>query len=160
MVSSLRTIFPQINSLTTIIVLIIGVVGAGCIQPAERPVAAPVTPGEQISSPSATTLTVTQVSVIAKTKSVTAFAQKPDATKILVTFSGGPDADQLMEIETTVTDSKRTIRTQSMGSRLGTTPVQTGGKNIFYGPYAEKAHVSIIGYFADGTHQDILDTWI
>lgn len=81
-------------------------------------------------------------------------------TKILITYIGGPDADPLMELDTTVIDSKGKAKTQSMGSRLSTTPQQRGGTDIFQGPYTEKVHVLIIGHFANVTHQDVLDTWI
>jgi hypothetical protein len=47
-----------------------------------------------------------------------------------------------------------------MNSRLDTTPVQRGGTDIFLGPYTEKVHVLITGYFTNGSHQDILDAWI
>lgn len=93
-------------------------------------------------------------------KPVSATVQRIDATKILVTYLGGPDADQLIELETTVINSRGSVKTQSMGSRLDTTPVQIGGTEIFQGPYTEKAHVLITGYFANGTHQDFIDTLI
>ena len=97
---------------------------------------------------------------IMKGKQVTAVVRKPDPTRIIITYAGGRDADLLMELETTVIDNKGTTRTQSMGSRLGTTPAQSGGSDIFYGPFTEKTHIISTGYFSDGTHQDILDTWV
>jgi hypothetical protein len=45
-----------------------------------------------------------------------------------------------------------------MGSRTDTSPVQTGGIDICQVPYSEKVYVLITGYFACGTHPDILDS--
>jgi hypothetical protein len=93
-------------------------------------------------------------------KPVAVTVQKIDSTMILITYGGGPDADHLVELETTIINGKGSVKTQPMGSRLDTTPVQRGGTEIFQESYTEKVHVLIIGYFANGTHQDILDTWI
>jgi hypothetical protein len=130
-----------------IVILIFILLTAGCTRPAAQP-AATIVPVEAI----------TRIPV--HDKPVAAAVQRIESTKILVTYTGGPDADQLIELESTVINSKGSVKTQSMGSRLDTTPVQRGGTEIFQGPYTEKVHVLIIGYFANGTHQDILDTWI
>lgn len=126
---------------------------AGCTQPA-----APQVP------PSPATIVTTQapdpVAVTTTGRAVSAIAEKPDATQIVITFQGGTDSDQMMELASTVTDSKGTVRMQSMGSRLGTTPVQRGGSITIYGPFSEKAHVVSVGYFSDGTYEEILNTWI
>lgn len=129
---------------------------AGCTRPAGTltPPAVQDTPQPVIKIPSVPQPTITNYKIVAAT------AQKPDATKIIITYVGGPDSDQLMELETSITDSTGTLRTRTMGSRLGTTPVENGGTLTIYGPFAEKAHVVVIGHFADGTHKDLQDTWI
>lgn len=93
-------------------------------------------------------------------KDVSATVEKPDLSTIIITYRGGRDSDQLMELETIVTDDHGTVRVQGMGSRLGTTPAQNGGSVTFYGPFTQKTHVVATGHFADGSHQDVLDTWI
>jgi hypothetical protein len=87
-------------------------------------------------------------------------AERIDSTTILITYVGGPDTDQLIELETTVINSKGSVKIQSMGSRLDTTPVQRGGTDSIHGPFSEEVHVTITGYFFNGTHRDVLDTWI
>jgi hypothetical protein len=131
---------------------------SGCTQ--QVPVPVPAQPGETDDPAFVTGISPVPGAAHTTGKMVTATATKLDPAKIVITYNGGRDADQLMELETTVTDSNGTTRTQSMGSRLGTTPAQSGGTDTFYGPYTGKAHVLTIGYFSDGTHQDILDTWI
>lgn len=145
-------------ALMTFIMLMI--FASGCTQPVPASVPVPVQPEETGDLAIVTSISPVPGETRNTGKMVAATATKPDSTKIIITYTGGRDADRLMELETTITDSKGTTRTQSMGSRLGTTPVQSGGTDTFYGPYTEKAHLITIGYFSDGTHQDILDTWI
>jgi hypothetical protein len=131
-----------------IIVIVIGFfLIAGCARPAAQPLVA-------TSSPQMTP------SIPVSEKPIIATAQRIESTKILITYKGGPDADQLIDLQTTVITSKGSINIQSMGSRLDTTPVQIGGTDIFQGPYTEQVHVLITGYFFNGSHQDILDTRI
>jgi hypothetical protein len=155
-----HTIIPQFR-FTAAAVLLLGIIlmllTAGCTSQAVPPVPPSTEPGSSVTAvPSLSP----PASSSAKTKAVEAAAVKPDPEKIVISFLGGPDADLLMELETTVTDSRGTVRTRSMGSRLGTTPVQSGGSDTIYGPFRERAHVVIIGYFSDGTHQDLLDSWL
>jgi hypothetical protein len=82
---------------------------------------------------------------------------KPDDSHISVAFVGAPGMDSLLELEITITDSRGKIRTQSMGSRLATTPVQVHATQTFTGPYSGKNHVFITGYFADGSHRVVVD---
>lgn len=129
---------------TTSVMLIFLILAAGCTQPTAQPVV---------------TIQPTDVppSTLVYDTSITARAERIDSTKILITYEGGPDADQLVELETTVINSKGSATIQSMGSRLDTTPVQRGGTDIIHGPFSEKVHVTITGYFFNGTHQDILE---
>jgi hypothetical protein len=68
--------------------------------------------------------------------------------------------EKLMELQTTVTDSKGESKTQATGSRLATTPVQTGGTSKFTGSFDGDDHVVVYGYFSDGSQQLLLDTYI
>jgi hypothetical protein len=45
-----------------------------------------------------------------------------------------------------------------MGSRTDTPPARTGGIDICQVPNTEKVYVLMTGYFACGTHPDILDS--
>lgn len=90
----------------------------------------------------------------------TATAQRYQSTKILITYRGGPDADRLIELQTTVITKIGSVNIQSMGSRVDTTPVQIGGSDIFQGPFTDEVHVLTTAYYANGTHRDVLDTWI
>jgi hypothetical protein len=132
----------------TIIAIFIGfLLIAGCTQPVVQPV---------VTTP---TFDVT-TNVPAPEKHIIATAQRFESTKILITYKGGTDADQLIELQTTVITSRDSVNIQSMGSRIDTTPVQIGGTDIFQGPYTEPVHVLITGYFVNGTNEDVLDTRI
>ena len=128
-------------------ILILALLAAGCTQQAAQPVV-------PIPSPEVTT------SIPVPEKPVFVTAERTESTKILITYMGSPDADQLMELETMIINSRGSVKTQSMGSRLDTTPVKIGGTEIFQGPFTEKAHVIITGFFTNGTHQEFLDAWI
>jgi hypothetical protein len=128
-------------------ILVFSLLAAGCTQQAERPVVT-------IPSPELTTSTPVQE------KPVVVTAERTESTMILITYKGSPDADQLIELETTIISSRGSVKTQSMGSRLDTTPVKIGGTEIFQGPFTEKAHVIITAFFTNGTHRKFLDTWI
>jgi len=131
----------------SVIIVIVLFLTAGCVQPAAPPV--------ETISPAAVS-----PSIPVYDKPVSATAERIDSKTILITYEGGPDADQLIELETTVINSKGSVTIQSMGSRLDTTPVQRQGTDIIHGPFSEQVHVLITGYFFNGTHQDVLDTWI
>lgn len=128
------------------LILIVLLAAAGCTTPNAHPpkttLPAPVTP------------------VYTPEKPVSVSAMRFDSTKILITYDGGPDADHLLELETTVITGTGSVYIRSMGSRLDTTPVQIGGTDIFPGPFTGTVHVLTTGYFTNGTHTDILDTWI
>lgn len=130
-----------------IAILICFLLVTGCTRPAVQPVV--TTPAMEVTS-----------YIPVPEKHVTATAQRTDSSKILITYDGGPDADQLIELQTTVITSKGSVNIQSMGSRIDTTPVQIGGTDVFQGPYTEPVHVLITGYYVNGTHEDVLDTRI
>jgi len=85
-------------------------------------------------------------------------AQKTDPSHITVAFRGGQGTDTLVELEITVTDSNGKTIIRSLGSRLGTTPVQVNGSATFTGSFSGTAHVVATGYFSNGTQKVMLDT--
>ena len=102
--------------------------------------------------------TITATTAVAKSAVVT--ADQPDNTTIIVTYQGGPDLENLMELEITVTDSRGISKTRSMGTRQDTTPVQRLGTTKFTGNFQGRDHVVVTGYFSNGTVQNLLDTLI
>lgn len=96
-----------------------------------------------------------QASTAQNTTGVT--VTKPDDSHISIAFVGAPGMDNVLELEITITDSQGKSRTQSIGSRLATTPVQIHATQTFTGSYAGKNHVFITGYFSDGSHRAIVD---
>ena len=85
-------------------------------------------------------------------------AQKTDLSHITVAFVGGPGTETLLELEVTVTGSNGKSITQSLGSRIGTTPLQLNASGTFTGTYTSNSHVLVTGYFSDGTKKTMLDT--
>ena len=82
---------------------------------------------------------------------------KPDNSHITVAFTGAPGMDKLLELEITITDDKGKSRTQSIGSRLTTTPVQIRATQTFTGSYGGNDHVFVAGYFSDGSQRVVFD---
>ncbi|MFA4850464.1 MAG: hypothetical protein WC626_12120 [Methanoregula sp.] len=85
---------------------------------------------------------------------------KPDSSHILITYPGSPQTDKLVELEISVTDSNGGVTTKSMGSRLGTTPIQYGSSYSISGSFDGKNQVFVTGYFSDGSRKTIIDTTI
>ena len=85
---------------------------------------------------------------------------KPDSSHILITYPGSPQTDKLVELEISVTDSNGRVTTKSMGSRLGTTPIQYGSSYSISGSFDGKDQVFVTGYFSDGSRKTIIDTTI
>jgi hypothetical protein len=83
--------------------------------------------------------------------------EKIDDSTIVITYLGGPGAGRLMEIRTTITDDRGSVSTQTLGSRLETTPVQRGGTSTFHGQFKSLTHVITVGTFADGSFQGLFD---
>lgn len=83
--------------------------------------------------------------------------KQPDSTHISITYNGGPESEKIRELEITVTDSKGSTRTQSIGSRLATTPITVLSTNTLTGSYEGKDHVVITGWYSDGTHKVVYD---
>jgi uncharacterized secreted protein with C-terminal beta-propeller domain len=85
---------------------------------------------------------------------------QPDASHIVITYPGSPQTDKLVELEISVTDSSGRVKTESMGSRLATTPVRYGGTHTITGSFEGEDRVFITGYFSDGSQKPIIDTTI
>ena len=85
---------------------------------------------------------------------------QPDASHIVITYPGSPQTDKLVELEISITDSNGRVKTESMGSRLATTPVRYGGTHTITGSFEGKDRVFITGYFSDGSQKPIIDTTI
>jgi len=86
--------------------------------------------------------------------------ERAGSDKLIVHFQGGEGLDNLMEIEITVTDSRGTSKTQSLGTRQATTPVQRFATSTFTGSFTGNAHVLAIGYSPGGSPVTLLDTTI
>jgi hypothetical protein len=85
---------------------------------------------------------------------------QPDSSHILITYPGSLRTEKLVELEISVTDSSGRVKTESMGSRLATTPVQYGSSHTITGSFEGKDRVFITGYFSDGSQKPIIDTTI
>ena len=112
----------------------------GCTQtPAGSP-AAPATQATQTTGSSIVTVT------------------QPDSSHIQIAYPGSVQTDKLVELEITVTDSNGRVTTQSMGSRLATTPIRYGSSHTITGSFDGKDRVFVTGYFSDGSQKPIIDT--
>ena len=76
--------------------------------------------------------------------------QQPDASHIIVTYHGGPDADRLTALEVSINDQP---------SDLWESPIVEDKKEYTAGTTG-KDHVVATGTFRDGTNQVILDTYV
>jgi hypothetical protein len=121
---------------------------AGCTQPAPAP-AAPAPAPLQIFPTPTPEPTPAVVSV-----------EKPDTSHIVITFNGGPDRANIIEIDATVTDNKGESQTQHLGDRLATSPVGGGSKLQFNGLYSGGSRVFISAWYADGSSRQLLDTTV
>ena len=86
--------------------------------------------------------------------------EQPDASHIQITYHGSLKTDKLIELEVSITDSNGKVMTQSMGSRLATTPIQYGSSRTFTGSFDGKDRVFVTGYFSDGSQKPMIDTTI
>jgi hypothetical protein len=137
---------PQ-RTLVLLAMLAVLLLTAGCtVQPSAIPAQAP---------PSGTPLPVTTAE---KLPPVT--VERVGSEKLIVHFQGGQEFENLMEIEITVTDSRGTSKTQSLGTRQATTPVQRYATSTFVGSFAENTHVFAVGYYPNGSMTTLLDAGI
>jgi hypothetical protein len=139
-----RTLHPAIPLMALLAVLLFI---AGCTGVPSSPPASPVA-----------TATPLPVTTAAKTPPVT--VEQVGAEKLIVHFQGGQEFENIMEIEITVTDSRGTSKTQSLGTRQATTPVQRYATGTFVGSFTGNTHVFAVGYYPNGSMTTLLDTWI
>ena len=85
---------------------------------------------------------------------------QPDSNTILVTYPGSTGTSDLLELETTVTDSTGKSQTKLIGDRSSTMPLKFGATQTLTGTFSGNDHVLITGYFMDGSRRTILDTYI
>jgi len=143
-----RAPFPS-HHLTMILLAVTAVllISAGCTG---IPSTAPARIAPTISPvPSATAAFIPPVTV-----------ERNGSDKLIVHFQGGEGFDNFMEIEITVTDGRGTIKTQSLGTRQATTPVQRFATSTFVGSFGGKTHVLAVGYSPNGSLTTLLDTTI
>jgi hypothetical protein len=87
-------------------------------------------------------------------------ATQTDNTHILIAYPGSTETGDLLELETTVTDSTGKTQTKSIGSRLATTPLKFGATLTLTGSFSGNDHMLVTGYFMDGSQKIVLDTTI
>ena len=87
-------------------------------------------------------------------------ATQTDGTHILITYTGSSGTSDLLELETTITDSTGKQQTKSLGDRFSTTPLKFGATLTLSGTFNDKDHVLVTGYFMDSSHKSMLDTTI
>ena len=132
------------------LVLALLVLAGGCTQEqAPSPVPVPET-----------TVLITDTPTPVPTIPVAVKVKKTDNSNIRITFDGGGERGQLMELDATVTDSRGRATTQHLGDRLGTSPVTIGSVITFTGSYAGTTNVFISGYYSDGSSRNILETQV
>jgi hypothetical protein len=86
-------------------------------------------------------------------KIVSVSAQKPDANHIVVTFQGGQDASQLIDVLVTVDGT-----TQRMVNADQASPLTVGSSTTFTGNYSGETRIIGKGHFEDNTEETLLDT--
>jgi hypothetical protein len=85
---------------------------------------------------------------------------QPDASHIQITYHGSLKTDKLVELEVSITDSNGKVTTQSMGSRMATTPIPYGSSRTITGSFDGKDRVFVTGYFSDGSQKSMIDTMV
>ena len=135
------------RTLVLVTMLAVLLLTAGCsVQPSAMPAQTP---------PSGTPLPVTTAE-----KPAPVTVERVGNTKLIVHFEGGQEFENLMEIEITVTDSRGTSKTQSLGTRQATTPVQRYATSTFVGSFTDNTHVFAVGYYPNGSMKTLLDAGI
>jgi hypothetical protein len=79
-------------------------------------------------------------------------AVKFNSSHIIVTFAGGEKADQLLNLSVTMNGASQGSMTQ------GTQPMIVGNSSYFGGATTGSDHLVIVGWFADGSQQVIMET--
>ena len=116
--------------------------------------------GVPSSPPASPVVTATPLPVTTAEKTPPVTVERVGSGKLIVHFQGGTGFENLMEIEVTVLDSRGTSKTQSLGTRQATTPVQRYATSTFVGSFTENTHVFAVGYYPNGSRTTLLDAWI
>lgn len=93
-------------------------------------------------------------------KVVAVTTQQPDSSHIIITYQGGQDAGELVQLTATVTDSGGNSQTKDMIFFEKPTTSAVGMSVTFTGPFSGKDHLIVVGTFMDGVKQVILDTTV
>jgi FlaG/FlaF family flagellin (archaellin) len=89
-----------------------------------------------------------------ETKVIAVTAVRSNATAISITYNGGERTDQLNWLNITVNGAIR----PSLGTFGSTTPLRVGNSTTVTGNTSGNDRVIVVGNFADGTQQVVLDT--
>lgn len=133
------------------IVLSVLLLACGCTQ---VPAGTTGSPGSANSAGSA----VSTATPAATDEAPVVIVDQPDASHIHITYHGSLKTDKLVELEVSITDSNGKVTTQSMGSRMATTPIPYGSSRTITGSFDGKDRVFVTGYFSDGSQQPMVDT--
>jgi hypothetical protein len=93
-------------------------------------------------------------------KVVTATAQQPDVSHIVVTYLGGRDAYDVSQVTIVVTNPDGDSLTEILGEADDKTPLKIGSQVTFTGRFAGRDHVVATAKFMDNTKQVILDSYV
>lgn len=146
MVDPMKSPFPLYRKGTVAVCLLALIVlmllASGCTQPAPQQQQQAPAPQQQQQAPAPVTVT------------------RADSNHMTIAYPGSPDTYTLLELEVTVTDSAGKTQTRSAGDHLSTTPLKFGATIPLTGTFDGNTHVTITGYFIDGSHKLMLDTTI
>ena len=92
-----------------------------------------------------------------KTYNVGVTAAQTDADSVTFTFQGGPDADLVRYLTTSVAGNSTWC---SVGNSTASTPPAVGTTWTDYNATSGRDHVVVTAGFADGTQQVVLDTYV
>jgi hypothetical protein len=90
-------------------------------------------------------------------KVVAVTAQQPDSNHITVTYLGGQDADELVQLNADVTDSAGNTQMKSMTFFKQPTSAEVGLSFTFTGAFSGQDHVIVVGRFMGGEKQGLLE---
>jgi archaeal type IV pilus assembly protein PilA len=105
---------------------------------------------------------------VTKTKVVAVSVQLGSQEEILITYQGGQDDDSLSSLKVTAPDTS-TYYTTSDGVLVPSSSSEPRGRPIIGQPmipptpplgWQDPKHVMVVGVFADGVEQIILDTYL
>jgi len=90
-------------------------------------------------------------------KVVAVTAQQPDSNHIIVTYLGGQDADELVQLNADVTDSAGNTQMKSMTFFKQATSADVGLSLNFTGAFSGQDHVIVVGRFMGEEKRGLLE---